>query len=86
MENETVKEVQDVKEDTTPASEEKQIVNSVPYARFNELVAEKNELKTQLDSINKQMKADTEATKLKQMEVKRKETHVLETITNRIYH
>ena len=70
MENETVKEVQDVKEDTTPASEEKQIVNSVPYARFNELVAEKNELKSQLDSINKQMKADTEATKLKQMEDK----------------
>jgi len=75
MENETVK-VQDVKEDTTTtASEEEQVVdkiwkNSVPYARFNELVAEKNELKTQLDSINKQMKADSEATKLKQMEDK----------------
>ena len=70
MENETVKEVQDVKEDTTPASEEKQTVNSVPYARFNELVAEKNELKSQLDSINKKMKEDSEATKLKQMEDK----------------
>ena len=75
MENETVK-VQDVKEDTTTtASEEEQVVdkiwkNSVPYARFNELVAEKNELKSQLDSINKQMKADTEATKVKQMEDK----------------
>ena len=39
MENETLQEVQDVKEDTTTASEEKQVVNSVPYARFNELVA-----------------------------------------------
>ena len=70
MENETVQEVQYVKEDTTTASEEKQIVNSVPYARFNELVAEKNELKSQLDSINKKMKEDSEATKLKQMEDK----------------
>ncbi len=46
MENETVQ-VQDVKEDTTtPASEEKQVVNSVPYARFKEKVTENNELKT----------------------------------------
>ena len=52
-------EVQDEKQDTaTTASEEKQVVNSVPYARFNELVAEKNELKSQLDSINKKMKED----------------------------
>ena len=71
MENETVKEVQDVKEDTTTtASEEKQVVNSVPYARFNELVTEKNELKSELDSINKKIKEDSESTKLKQMEEK----------------
>ncbi len=69
MENETV-EVQDEKQNATPASEEKQIVDSVPYARFKETVAEKNELKSQLDSINKQNKADSEATKLKQMEEK----------------
>ena len=39
-------EVQDVKQDTaTTAGEEKQSVNSIPYARFSELVDEKNTLK-----------------------------------------
>ena len=84
MENETVKEVQDVKEDTTPASEEKQIVNSVPYARFNELVAEKNELKSQLDSINKKMKEDSEATKLKQMEDKGEYDKIMSDMTQKL--
>ena len=41
MEDQTV-EVQDVKQDTgTTAAEEKQIVQSVPYSRFSEMVDEK---------------------------------------------
>mgnify|MGYP003150655026 FL=1 len=77
MENETVK-VQDVKEDTTtPASEEKQVVNSVPYVRFKEKVTENNELKTtngKLTTENEFLKKENnernEAIKLKQMEDK----------------
>ena len=45
-------EVQDEKQDTaTTASEEKQTVNTVPYARFSELVDEKNSLKSELNEI-----------------------------------
>tara|TARA_R110000824_G_scaffold81887_2_gene205592 strand:+ start:2801 stop:3355 length:555 start_codon:yes stop_codon:yes gene_type:complete len=83
MENETVQ-VQDVKEDITTASEEKQIVNSVPYARFKETVDEKNELKSKLESINKQMKADTEETKLKQMEDKGEYDKIMSDMTQKL--
>jgi len=84
MENETVQEVQDVKEDTTSASEEKQVVNSVPYARFKETVTEKNELKSQLDSINKKMKEESEATKLKQMEEKGEYEKIMSDMTQKL--
>ena len=58
-------EVPDVKQDTTStASEEKQPVNQVPYARFSGLVDEKNALKVEL------AKEQAEATKLKDMESK----------------
>jgi len=64
-------EVQDVKQDTADtASEEKQPVNQVPYARFSELVDEKNTLKVELDSIRKDAKEQAEARKLKEMESK----------------
>ena len=64
-------EVQDVKQDTAPtASEEKQPVNQVPYARFSELVDEKNTLKVELDSLKKNAQEETESRKLKQMEEK----------------
>jgi len=64
-------EVQDVKQDTAAtASEEKQSVNSVPYSRFSELVDEKNTLKVQLDSLNKEAKQQAEDRKLKEMESK----------------
>ena len=69
MENETVQ-VQDVKEDTTSASEEKQIANSVPYARFKEKVTAYNELKTENEFLKKEKKERSEAIKLKQMEEK----------------
>ena len=52
-------EVQDEKQDTTPtASEEKQTVNQVPYARFSELVDEKNNLKSELAEIKKSIADD----------------------------
>ena len=64
-------EVQDVKQDTADtASEEKQPVNQVPYARFSELVDEKNTLKVELDSIRKEAKEQAESRKLKEMESK----------------
>ena len=64
-------EVQDVKQDTADtASEEKQPVNQVPYARFSEMVDEKNTLKVELDSLKKNAKEETESRKLKQMEEK----------------
>ena len=50
-------EVPDVKQDTADtASEEKQPVNQVPYARFSELVDEKNTLKVELDTMKKSAK------------------------------
>ena len=64
-------EVQDVKQDTADtASEEKQSVNQVPYARFSELVDEKNTLKVELESIRKDAKEQAESRKLKDMESK----------------
>ena len=64
-------EVQDVKQDTADtASEEKQPVNQVPYARFSELVDEKNTLKVELDALKKNAKEEAETRKLKQMEEK----------------
>ena len=49
-------EVPDVKQDTaTTASEEKQPVNQVPYARFSGVVDEKNALKVELDTFKKEL-------------------------------
>ena len=61
-------EVPDVKQDTaSTASEQKQSVNHVPYARFSEMVDEKNTLKVELDSMKKQVKQQEETRKLKEM-------------------
>ena len=64
-------EAPDVKQDTaSTASEQKQSVNHVPYARFSEMVDEKNTLKVELDSMKKQVKQQEETRKLKEMESK----------------
>jgi hypothetical protein len=68
--NEQEVKVQDEKQDTTTVSEPKQPVNDVPYARFKELIDEKNEMKSQLDTLNKQIKGDEESRKIKEMEAK----------------
>lgn len=91
MENETVQ-VQDVKEDTTtPASEEKQVVNSIPYVRFKEKVTENNELKTTNDKLTteneflkKEKNERTEAIKLKQMEDKGEYDKIMSDMTQRL--
>ena len=91
MENETVQ-VQDVKEDTTtPASEEKQVVNSVPYARFKEKVTENNELKTtngklttENEFLKKEKKERSEAIKLKQMEDKGEYDKIISNMTQEL--
>ena len=67
--NEQESPVQDVKEDTAKtAGEEKQSVDQVPYARFKELIDEKNEAKSQLDDLQKKIKNDKDTRKIKELE------------------
>ena len=62
---------QDVNE--TPAEtvgEEKQSVESIPYARFQELVEVKNTLRDELDELKVNVESEKETRKLKEMESK----------------
>ena len=77
-------EVQDEKQDTTPtASEEKQTVNQVPYARFSELVDEKNNLKSELAEIKKSIADDKESRRMKELEAKGEYDTVVSDLTNK---
>ena len=61
----------DVKEESTPVvSEEKQPIESVPYARFKELIDEKNTMKQDFESLQKKIKGENEARAIKEMEAK----------------
>lgn len=62
--------VQDEKQDTTATAGEKQSVDQVPYARFKELVDEKNELKAQIDEINKKVKSEADEREQSELEKK----------------
>ena len=78
-------EVQDVKQDTaSTASEEKQSVKEVPYARFSELVDEKNTLKVELDSLKKEAKQQAENRKLKDMEAKGEYEKIMADMTSKL--
>jgi len=78
-------EVPDVKQDTaTTASEEKQPVNQVPYARFSELVDEKNTLKIELDTIKKSAREQAESRKLKEMESKGEYDQIMADMTSKL--
>ena len=78
-------EVQDVKQDTaSTASEEKQSVNQVPYARFSEMVDEKNTLKVELDSLRKEAKQQSENRKLKEMESKGEYDKIMADMTSKL--
>ena len=78
-------EVPDVKQDTaTTASEEKQPVNQVPYARFSGLVDEKNALKVELDTFKKDVKEQAEARKLKEMESKGEYEQIMANMTTKL--
>ena len=69
--SETQVEVPDVKqESTTVASEPKQSIDQVPYARFKELVDEKNTMKADYESLKNKIKGESEARQLKEMESK----------------
>ena len=77
--------VHDVKQDTTStASEEKQSVNQVPYARFSEMVDEKNTLKVELDSLRKEAKQQSENRKLKEMESKGEYDKIMADMTSKL--
>jgi len=78
-------EVPDVKQDTaSTASEEKQPVNQVPYARFSELVDEKNTLKVELDTFKKSAKEQAESRKLKDMESKGEYDQIMANMTSKL--
>ena len=78
-------EVPDVKQDTaTTASEEKQPVNQVPYARFSEMVDEKNTLKVELDALKKNASEDAENRKLKEMESKGEYDQIMADMTSKL--
>ena len=78
-------EVPDVKQDTADtASEEKQPVNQVPYARFSELVDEKNTLKIELDTIKKSAREQAESRKLKEMESKGEYDQIMADMTSKL--
>ncbi len=69
--SETEVNVQDEKQDTgNTAADEKQSVDTVPYARFKELVDEKNTLKSELSDIRKSITDEKESRKLKDLEAK----------------
>ena len=61
---------QDEKQAPEAASEEKQTVDSVPYARFKELVDEKNTMKAELSDIRKSITDEKESRKIKDLEAK----------------
>ena len=78
-------EVPDVKQDTVEtASEEKQTVDQVPYARFKELVDEKNDIKVKFDSLEKQIKKDAEDRNLKQLESKGEYEKIMADMTTKL--
>ena len=58
-----VEQTQDVKQSSTED-------NSVPYARFKEIVGEKNEFKTKFEELQSSIKAEKEAQQLKELEAK----------------
>ena len=75
--------VPDVKQDKV-AEPEKQSVDQVPYSRFKELIDEKNTLKVQLDSLNKEAKQQAENRKLKDMESKGEYEKIMSDMTSKL--
>jgi len=75
--------VPDVKQDKV-AETEKQLVDQVPYSRFKELIDEKNTLKVQLDSLNKEAKQQAENRKLKDMESKGEYEKIMSDMTSKL--
>ena len=64
-----VEQTQDVKQSSTEATSDEK-ANQVPYARFKELVDEKNTVKTQFEELQSSIKTQTEERKLKELEAK----------------
>jgi len=63
--------VPDVKmEPAEVASEPKQPIEQVPYARFKELIDEKNTMKSEFESLQKKIKGENEARAIKDLEAK----------------
>jgi len=83
--SDTQVEVPDVKqESTTVASETKQPIDQVPYARFKELVDEKNTMKSDYESLKNKIKGESEARQLKEMESKGEYDKIMADMTARL--
>jgi len=83
--SDTQVEVPDVKqESTTVASETKQPIDQVPYARFKELVDEKNTMKADYESLKNKVKGESEARQLKEMESKGEYDKIMADMTARL--
>jgi hypothetical protein len=63
---------------------EKQTVNQVPYARFSELVDEKNVLKSELSEIRKSLSNDKESRRIKELEAKGEYDQALNDVTKKL--
>ena len=75
----------DVKEESTPVvSEEKQPIESVPYARFKELIDEKNTMKQENESLKGKIKGESEARQLKEMESKGEYDKIMAEMTSKL--
>ena len=84
MAEETVK-VQDEKQDTVvTANEEKQPIEQVPYARFKELIDEKNTMRSDFESLQKKVKGENEARVIKEMEAKGEYEKIMADMTTRL--
>ena len=83
--SDTQVDIPDVKqESTTVASETKQPIDQVPYARFKELVDEKNTMKSDYESLKNKIKGESEARQLKEMESKGEYDKIMADMTARL--
>ena len=76
--------VPDAKQDIVETANEKQSVEQVPYSRFKDLIDEKNLLKVELESLNREAMKQAEDRKLKEMESKGEYEKIMADMTSKL--
>ncbi len=76
--------VPDAKQDIVETANEKQSVEQVPYSRFKDLIDEKNSLKVELESLNREAMKQAEDRKLKDMESKGEYEKIMADMTSKL--